>query len=110
MNNTYYPTIACALVSLRPGADFSVVGNTYSGIYWLSEDQSIPTEDEVNAEILVLAQQWENKQYQRDRKPAYPSIEDQLDLLYHQGYDGWKAKILEIKNQYPKPTVGVSTT
>ena len=103
MNNTYYPTIACALVSLRPGADFGVVGNTYSGIDWLSEDQSIPTEDEVNAEILVLAQQWENKH-------AYPSIEDQLDFLYHQGYDGWKAKILEIKNQYPKPTVGVSTT
>jgi len=48
MNNTYYPTIGCALVSLRPGADFGVVGNTYSGIDWLSEDQSIPTEDEVN--------------------------------------------------------------
>lgn len=110
MNNTDYPTIVDALVSLRSDASFAIAEYTYSGINWLSEDQSIPTEDEVNAEILVLAQQWENKQYQRDRKPAYPSIEDQLDLLYHQGYDGWKAKILEIKNQYPKPTVGVATT
>ena len=30
--------------------------------------------------------------------------EDQLDLLYHSGLDGWKAKIKETKDKYPKPS------
>ena len=42
-------------------------------------------------------------QYQRDRASAYPSTADQLDLLYHQGIDGWKAEIKKVKDQFPKP-------
>ena len=34
---------------------------------------------------------------------VYPSIQDQLDALYHQGYDGWKSMIDEVKTRYPKP-------
>lgn len=41
--------------------------------------------------------------YKYQRRAAYPSIQDQLDMLYHEGYDGWKAAIEAIKNQYPKP-------
>lgn len=37
------------------------------------------------------------------RERAYPSIADQLDMLYHGGYDAWKAEITAIKEQYPKP-------
>jgi hypothetical protein len=44
-----------------------------------------------------------NNQYQRDRAKLYPSIEDQLDLLYHKGYDAWKEEINKIKQEYPKP-------
>jgi hypothetical protein len=36
------------------------------------------------------------------RMSEYPSIQDQLDTLYHEGYEGWKAKIETIKNKYPK--------
>lgn len=42
-------------------------------------------------------------QYQRDRAVAYPSIPDQLDTIYHQGLDAWKAEIKTIKDKYPKP-------
>ena len=42
--------------------------------------------------------------YLRQRQNAYPSVEEQLDILYHQGYDGWKADIAAIKAKYPKPT------
>jgi hypothetical protein len=38
------------------------------------------------------------------RANTYPSIQEQLDILYHEGYDGWKQRITAIKNQYPKPT------
>jgi hypothetical protein len=36
------------------------------------------------------------------RKNEYPSIEDQLDDLYHNGYDGWKSSIMAVKDKYPK--------
>jgi len=36
------------------------------------------------------------------RQVAYPSIEDQLDTLYHGGYDAWKATIKAVKDTYPK--------
>lgn len=41
-------------------------------------------------------------EYQRQRATAYPSIQDQLDMLYHGGYDAWKASIEEVKNKFPK--------
>ena len=41
-------------------------------------------------------------QYQRDRAVEYPSIQDQLDDLYHNGIDGWKATIKITKDKYPK--------
>ena len=42
------------------------------------------------------------KSYIEKRKEEYPSIVDQLDELYHNGIDGWKAKIKEVKDKYPK--------
>ena len=34
---------------------------------------------------------------------AYPSIVDQLDVLYHGGYDAWREQIQAVKDQFPKP-------
>jgi len=36
------------------------------------------------------------------RKKAYPSWEDQLDDIYHNGIDAWKATIKVTKDKYPK--------
>mgnify|MGYP001466091577 CR=1 FL=1 len=41
--------------------------------------------------------------YKSDRAAAYPSIVDQLDDIYHNGVDGWKATILAVKQANPKP-------
>jgi hypothetical protein len=38
------------------------------------------------------------------RSVAYPSIEEQLDMIYHNGIDAWKESIKAIKDQYPKET------
>ena len=40
--------------------------------------------------------------YQELRRAAYPSIADQLDLLYHGGMDAWKAAITAVKEEFPK--------
>jgi len=97
-------TIITAIQSLRPKAQWSLDGRTYEGLQWSDENElPPPTEEEVQVEIEKLQAEYEYKQYQRDRASAYPSIQDQLDVLYHQGYDGWKARIDEVKNKYPKP-------
>ena len=40
--------------------------------------------------------------YVERRQKEYPSIVDQLDDIYHNGIDGWKATIKVIKDKYPK--------
>jgi hypothetical protein len=41
--------------------------------------------------------------YKAQRAAAYPSIADQLDTIYHNGIDAWKAEIAAVKTEYPKP-------
>jgi len=41
--------------------------------------------------------------YKGQRKAEYPTIEDQLDDIYHNGIDAWKATIKVTKDKYPKP-------
>jgi hypothetical protein len=53
---------------------------------------------------LSLVNAWvDPNTYKYERQKAYPSIVNQLDTLYHGGYDAWKATIDAVKNQYPKP-------
>ena len=63
-----------------------------------------PTEAECTAGLKALQDSWdaENDSYKSKRKADCPSIADQLDDIYHNGIDGWKATIKAIKNKYPK--------
>ena len=47
--------------------------------------------------------------YRVARVAEYPSIEDQLDKIYHTSLTAWKADIKAIKDKYPKTQVGVTT-
>lgn len=67
------------------------------------EDFPQPTKEEIQAKIVELQAEYEANQYQRDRAVAYPSYADQLDMLYHQGIEGWKAEIKKVKDAHPKP-------
>ena len=44
-----------------------------------------------------------NSDYQRKRQAEYPSLVDQLDDIYHNGIDAWKATIKITKDKDPKP-------
>jgi len=64
------------------------------------------TWDQVSAKKAELQTDYDNKQYQRDRADAYPSIQDQLDMQYHDSVDGtttWKDAIATVKSDIPKP-------
>ena len=66
---------------------------------------SKPTEKECTDGLAALQAEWEleNNSYKSQRRAEYPSIEDQLDDIYHNGIDAWKATIKTIKDKYPKP-------
>ena len=98
-------TIIDAVKSLRPGAQWSLDGDTYDGIQWFDKTQTKPSEDEVAQEIERLKAEHERTEYQRQRKPEYPSIGDQLDALFHAGVfpPEMAAQIQAIKDKYPKP-------
>ncbi len=40
--------------------------------------------------------------YKDQRANAYPDMKDQLDKIFHEGIDAWKADIQAIKDRYPK--------
>lgn len=42
--------------------------------------------------------------YSERRAESYPSVVDQLDKIYHEGLDAWRAEIQAIKEANPKPT------
>ena len=95
--------IASALQTLRPGAQWILRGIEYEGIEWKDSEQTIPTKEELQAEVIRLQAEYDALEYQRLRAKEYPSFADQFDILYHGGYDEWKASIDLIKTKYPKP-------
>ena len=46
--------ITHALIALKPGAQWVLRGNDYSGLEWLDSSQTKPTETEVNSKISEL--------------------------------------------------------
>jgi len=76
-------------------------------ITWHDDNPTNITNEQILAKQVELKADYDAKQYQRDRtkRPedgGYPSIEDQLDDIYHNGIDGWKATIKVTKDKYPK--------
>jgi len=103
-------TIVEALQSLRPSANWSLIGDTYDGLDWIDESQTKPTEEEINNEIVRLQAESDAIQYQRDRKEQYPDIGDQLDMLWHAIDTGtldqtseFYTTLKEVKDNNPKP-------
>ena len=66
---------------------------------------SKPTEQECTDGLKALQDAWdlENDSYKSKRREEFPSVVDQLDDIYHNGIDGWKATIKATKDKYPKP-------
>ena len=55
-----------------------------------------------DAEAKAEADRISAMTYAEKREAEYPAIKDQLDDIYHNGIDAWKATIKAIKDKYPK--------
>lgn len=92
-----------AIVSLVPNAQVTIRGEE---VEWFVPAIAPVTEEQIQAEVARLQAEYEAKEYQRDRAVAYPSIQEQLDLLYWDkvnGTNNWEAAIEAVKTEYPKP-------
>jgi hypothetical protein len=98
--------ISAAILSLVPNALFSIEANDYNKIVW-NDERTIPTKQQVDAEVVRLQSEYEANEYQRLRQ--YPSIGDQLDMLWHAIDNGTLNKtsdfytaIKAVKDAHPK--------
>ena len=87
-----------------------------------SDNTSIPRDDRnrdyrkfvedvrtLGLEIVEGADVQTQSSYVDARREEYPSLEDQLDKIYHHGINSWKAGIKAIKDKYPKTQVGITS-
>ena len=95
------------LVTVRTGQwfGFSDPDNKIYANLVVHDGGSKPTEKECTDGLAALQAAWdlENNSYKSQRRAEYPSIEEQLDTIYHSGVTGWKTAIKTIKDKYPKP-------
>jgi len=70
----------------------------------VNDGGSKPSEADCTTGLKALQDAWdlEHDSYKSKRRAEYPDYATQLDDIYHNGIDGWKATIKAIKDKYPK--------
>ena len=101
----FRPNYGDAIISLSGG---KALGGPTDGpvTKWqFDKGATIPTEAEIDDEVIRLQAEYDAQEYARNRKPEYPDIGDQLDDLYHKGAfsDEMAVKIKAVKDAHPKP-------
>ena len=95
-------TILKSIIKLNPDTQVTVLDNDIDRIKWSDSNPTNITKEQILAKQTELQADYDAKQYQRDRAAEYPSIVDQLDDIYNNGIDAWKATIKITKDKYPK--------
>lgn len=76
----------------------------YSNVVTIRGEQAYDADgNEVAYDKAAVQAYLDANTYKDKRAAEYPSFADQFDLLYHGGYDAWKAQIQAVKDKYPKP-------
>jgi hypothetical protein len=73
-----------------------------SGEFVFPDGETPPTEEVIQAEIVRLQAEYDAQAYARNRQAEYPALTEQLDEIFHNGIDSWKAVIKVTKDKYPK--------
>ena len=90
--------------------DHQVVADKYSGCECISWNKPLP-DHKLDSDGFPMDQddprsaEEKTDTYRDERRVAYPSVEDQLDMIYHDTVDGtttWTDSITTVKNAHPK--------
>ena len=95
-------SIGTAILAINSNAKVCVTADDINQIIWHDDNPTNITNQQILDKQTELQTAYDNKKYQRDRAVEYPAIVDQLDDIYHNGIDGWKATIKVTKDKYPK--------
>ena len=88
-----------AILSIKSNAQVSCSGDDINTLEWHDNNLTNITNQQILAkqsELQALEDVYEN------RRGEYGTVIDQLDEIYHEGLDSWKARISSIKAKYPK--------
>ena len=89
-----------AIANLVPNGNFEIIGDTIIS----HRGKIVPSEAEIQTEIDRLQTEYDALAWKRSRQAEYPSTGDQLDYMFHNGFDKWKEDIVQpVKDKYPKP-------
>ena len=94
--------ITKSILAIKSDAQVSIEDNDVTKITWHDDNPTNITNEQILSKQLELQAEYDAKEYQRKRILEYPSIADQLDDIYHNGIDAWKATIKITKDKYPK--------
>ena len=94
-----------AIVQIRKAQDGvhpEVSTDKDNNLIWHDGNPTNITDQQITDKQAELQADYDAKQYQRDRAKEYPTWQDQLDDIYHNGIDGWKTTIKVTKDKYSK--------
>ena len=75
----------------------------YSNAVKTVEDKAFDVDgNEITLNMTNINNWVDPNAYVDKRVAEYPSIAEQLDDIYHNGVDAWKATIKAVKDKYPK--------
>tara|TARA_R110000824_G_scaffold176115_1_gene354919 strand:+ start:1140 stop:1397 length:258 start_codon:yes stop_codon:yes gene_type:complete len=75
--------------------------NKVNAVMESATSETVEVEDNDSRYVEWLTA-YNSEDYKRKRMAEYPTIADQLDKIYHDGIDAWKADIKVVKDKYPK--------
>ncbi len=103
------PEFVDAIVALRPTSSFSLTADDYSTMNWNDKDNAVPSEADINTKLAELTTAYNAKKYQNARAAEYPSVQEQLDLLYKDMLADkgdktgtWFSAVKKVKDDNPK--------
>ena len=93
------------LAANYPDAEWTLNGDTYDGLTWLS-DSPKPTQAELDAAWPAVQQARRQAQVDQQRHAAYVAESDPLFFQWQRGEtteQAWRDKVAEIQARYPDP-------
>ena len=96
--------IPTALQELKPGAQWVLRGEDYSGLEWLDSKQTKPTETEINSKIAELdsAEPMRLLREERDKRIAKTDWRAGSDLKLASAWSTYRQALRDITTQTPK--------
>ena len=93
-----------ALQSLKPGAQWNLIGEDYSGLEWLDSSQTKPTETEINSKISELdnAEAMRLLRIERDTRILKTDWRASSDITLADAWKTYRQALRDITTQTPK--------